>query len=531
MRSESLPRLKAPRDDGAILAFPPFEEVGTLRAANREHLQSNAVQTQGRPWPELRRLARQEAVAAARTYLAQAGEPVPDVADDSLFVAGHQPELFHPGVWLKNFALQALARRHGATPLNLIVDNDAAKAMTLRVPHDAHVAKVPIDDWHSETPYEERIVQDEGLFASLPERVAPLMRAWPFQPLLTDFWPEVMRQRSRTPLLGERLAAARRCFERAWGMQPLEVPLSRICSSQAFRWFAIQLLRELPRFHADYNRAVGEYRQRHELRSPLHPVPDLARDGDWLEAPFWAWRAGEGRRQRLWARVRRDSIDVRAGITIGASLSGTAPAQSELLRALADAGVKIRTRALTTTLFARLFLGELFIHGIGGGKYDEVTDAIIRQFFGLEPPGYVVLTATLLLPLDRYPDAAAAHDRLQRLERDLWWNPQRHLQNTDPRATPLVHEKQTWIERDGTTHQERAQRFFALRRVNERLQAFVQPEAARVRQAICDAARQQRLHELRSSREYSFCLYPADMLQSFYQQTLARLAYAESGVR
>jgi hypothetical protein len=26
----------------------------------------------------------------------------------SLIVGGHQPELFHPGVWLKNFALNEL---------------------------------------------------------------------------------------------------------------------------------------------------------------------------------------------------------------------------------------------------------------------------------------------------------------------------------------------------------------------------------------------------------------------------------------
>ena len=31
-------------------------------------------------------------------------------------------------------------------------------------------------------------------------------------------------------------------------------------------------------------------------------------------------------------------------------------------------------------------LSDLFIHGIGGAKYDELTDEIIRRFFGIEPP-------------------------------------------------------------------------------------------------------------------------------------------------
>ena len=58
-------------------------------------------------------------------------------------------------------------------------------------------------------------------------------------------------------------------------------------------------------------------------------------------------------------------------------------------RASADSDVNnLRPRALTLTLFARLCLGDFFIHGIGGGKYDEVTDAIIRDYFGVEPPAY-----------------------------------------------------------------------------------------------------------------------------------------------
>ena len=39
----------------------------------------------------------------------------------------------------------------------------------------------------------------------------------------------------------------------------------------------------------------------------------------------------------------------------------------------------LRPRALTLTLFARLCVADFFIHGIGGGKYDEVTDRIIRE--------------------------------------------------------------------------------------------------------------------------------------------------------
>ena len=313
MHSESLPRLKAPRDHGAILAYPPLTEAGSLLAANAARLGSANVALQDRPLGELRHLARAETIAAARAYLDEAGEPVPDFSGDTVLLAGHQPELFHPGVWIKNFALQSLAKQHRAVPLNLVVDNDVVKATALRVPHHTQLTKVPFDAWQSDTPCEDRAVEDAELFASLPARVEPFVRDWPFRPLLFAWWPEVLNQRKRTPLLGERLAAGRRSLERAWGLQPLEVPLSRVCQTEAFAWFAVHVLRELPRFHADYNAAVQGYRQRHSLRSPLHPAPDLAQDGPWLETPFWAWRTGEQRRQRLWAKAADGTIQLRAG--------------------------------------------------------------------------------------------------------------------------------------------------------------------------------------------------------------------------
>ena len=65
-------------------------------------------------------------------------------------------------------------------------------------------------------------------------------------------------------------------------------------------------------------------------------------------------------------------------------------------------------------MYARLFLCDLFIHGIGGGKYDEVTDNIIRRYYGVEPPAYLVLSATLHLPLPHHPARPEDCRRLRR---------------------------------------------------------------------------------------------------------------------
>src|SRR5262249_35776781 len=154
-------------------------------------------------------------------------------------------------------ALSGLANRFGVVPVNLVVDNDAVKAVGLHLPiardplppveaFQPRVTTISLDRLANGIPYEERIVQDEGLFASLPDRVSA---KWVFDPLLRLFWPPACRRASRTRLLGERLASTRREWERRWGCHNLEVPVSLVSQSEAFAWFACHLLSDLPRFH------------------------------------------------------------------------------------------------------------------------------------------------------------------------------------------------------------------------------------------------------------------------------------------
>src|SRR5581483_6222178 len=77
--------LRAPGDNGAVVAVPPLEEVGRLLAANRQRLEALArgPGLLGRSWIDLRLQARRAAVSAAREYLARRGEPVPEVSADA----------------------------------------------------------------------------------------------------------------------------------------------------------------------------------------------------------------------------------------------------------------------------------------------------------------------------------------------------------------------------------------------------------------------------------------------------------------
>lgn len=514
--------LQAPTEDGSVLSWPSLASAGFLLEDNRRRLAALSCEIVGQPLQKVRRLAQAEVLKAAQAYMSEAGEPIPRIDSTSILLAGHQPELFHPGVWLKNFALNGLAHRQRAVALNLLVDNDTAKNTLLRLPRGDQVVQIPFDRWQSQVPYEERHVQDEQLFRGLPAAAAEVTRRWNFTPLLSEFWAEACRQVTRTPLLGERFAAARRAWERRWQCHNLEVPLSRVCRTEAFTRFVCHLLEDLPRFHGIYNVAVQDYRRRYGLRSLRHPVPDLAREGDWLESPLWAWRAGQGRRARLLVRRTPTALELRAGDEAWPALrlaaSGTDLVPQVL--SLQETGYKVRSRALTTTLFARLFVGDLFVHGVGGGKYDELTDVLVREFFGLEPPAFLVLTGTLRLPFPQLPATVDELQRLKRLRRDLWWNPQRHLSATDPAIASLREQKLEWIERECCNHEEQQRRFEELRKITGRLRAFLHERERELGKLIAQIDGELRVKQVQRRREYPFCLHPEEVLRAFCRQVL-----------
>ena len=65
---------------------------------------------------------------------------------------------------------------------------------------------------------------------------------------------------------------------------------------------------------------------------------------------------------------------------------------------------------------------------MGGAKYDLVTDEIIREFFKVEPPHFLVASCTLYLNFKSSPDASDFKiSALKNKIRDLEFNPERYV--------------------------------------------------------------------------------------------------------
>jgi hypothetical protein len=540
-------QIQTPREDGGKLVVPPLLEATPLIAGNRERLALCDYDVHGQTLGALAIEARQqlldEALAYTRSY---ADASVLHTNSDrsampALVLAGHQPELFHPGVWLKNFMLDAVAHDNGAAAINLLVDSDTMKTSSLRVPTGtaAHplVEAVLFDRPATAMPFEERRLIDRGLFETFAERAAGKIGSLVPMPLVRDFWPDVVRRSRDTGRIGECLAQARHTWERRWGATTLEIPQSRVCSLPAFHRFAAHLLAHLPRLWDIYNAALFEYRSRNRVRSHAHPVPELVTEGDWLEAPFWIWRADDPVRRRLFAGSRRDQIVLadRAGWEWPLDLSADASPDRaiEQLQDLARGGVRLRTRALITTMLARVLLGDLFLHGIGGAKYDQMTDVLIERFFGLKPPEYMVVSGTLRLPIQHQRGAAVELCRARHMLRELAYHPERFVDQEavvesaccercsgspekgsigEPQRS--IEAKRQWVTAPKTEGNARA-RHQAIAAANAALQPWVGERRANLRHEIDRLQGQARAEAILGSREYSFCLYPEARLREF----------------
>jgi hypothetical protein len=511
-----------------VLALPRLSAVPSLlNVADRAA--RCAYDVQGRSLCDLSALARRELIDAARRYTG-AYRDLPDAAaSDRVLVAGHQPQLFHPGVWYKNFALSHLAQLHGATAVNLVIDTDTMKDASLRVPGGTVerplVRTIAFDDAAGEVPFARRRIRNRHVFENFGRTAGDWLRPLVSDPLLATYWPMVVARGRETDNLGTCLSQARHQIEGEWGGQTLELPQTSVCQLEAFHWFVAHLLAHLPRFVEVYNAAVVAYRRLHGIRSANHPVPELASDDDWLEAPFWLTCEKEFGRRHLFVRRRGGELLLgdrkRCEVAIPLAEQHDAGRAVSALAELAARGIQLQTRALTTTLFARLFLGDLFIHGIGGGKYDQLTDELIRRFFALEPPPFMVLSATLYLPLR---DRTAAHQGVPDIERQLrelefhpekWLSGQQLSADEVRQADELISIKRRWIQVPQTRENAR-QRCRAIRGVNESLQAWLTDERERLLALRGEAARRTSADAVLRWREYAFCLYPEATLREFY---------------
>lgn len=508
-------KIRAPREHGKALIIPSRSEIPSVWADNLSLLNGHEFSIQGKSISSIRENARQHLISEASKYTSQYRD-VSNFASTNIILSGHQPKLFHPGVWFKNFALSSLGKQLSATPINMIVDNDLCELSSVAVPKsvsmtEATTESIAYDTPGKNLPFESREILDHNLFRSFADRLDQSINPTITRPLVHQLWKNTEEFIDPANRLGNTIAAARHQLEGQYGLQTLEIPLSIICQSLEFSEFVAEILLKIEDFQKVHNDSLNEYRAVHRIRSNSHPVPSLNQIDNWFETPFWIWSEESPIRRALYVSRNKNRLVLSNRHDIEFQLDGVRLADQ--LIEVAERQIAIRPRALMTTMYSRMILSNLFIHGIGGAKYDQLTDAIIRKFWDCEPPEFMTITATMKLPFEfeRVSEADLVRNRQQL--RELRFHPEKHISTPDKNAMDLIATKKSWIDQLQPSGRNK-QRHDAITHCNDELQHYVSEQAARIQ------LQQEQIRSLLSrsrildARNYSFCCFDEGLVSA-----------------
>lgn len=509
-------RRHTPVGHGEVLTEPAYSRWAELAAENAARAAAWTATLDGVSLRELRAAARAEAIAAAEEFSAGMGVPVATGSDPGglIVMTGHQPELYHPGIWVKDFLLQRLAEETGAAAIDVVVDSDGFDRVELRTPCfktgvgrcAAVLAESGPDGCYARTPS-----PDPAALAAFCDAGRQALATLP-APALTrhfdGFCAELTRACAEHDDLAAAITVARRRYEAPAGTTYLELPLIRQASTPSFLRFVTHLALHSDDFAEAYNSELTAFRERTGTRSAAQPFPNLSKTSDAIELPIWS--IDEGRRRTVW--VRRGPVP--ALMADGVVLVELHDDPAEAFERLLAAGVTLAPKALALTMFERVFVADLFIHGVGGGRYDQVTDGVISRFFGIEPPRFVVASMTLYLPLGAHEvtaeEVAEVEQRLNRLTH----NPDQLLGEMEfesiaerDRVTALAAEKCELVLAIASPDADKKAIGARIRLVNTEMAELMSPFIRETEAELAELKTLRDAGEVLTDRTYPFCLW------------------------
>lgn len=453
-----------------------------------------------------RRACRRELLEKARAFTcAHLGLPCDlPAAAETVIATGHQPIWHHCGLWIKNVACSRLARSVHATAVHVVLDHDVCDtAMAVprrRADGTWYRQWLDIEPEAHGLALEDR--QPHG--ATTAQFLDDVVRLHP-EPFCTEIWNGCgLGNAARWDAFGsvaEVVVYLQALLNAAFGLDNLlYLPVSQLCTSEAFMDFLVSIVSNAMDFATCYNEALAARCGRFEAVGPLTIRPlAMDRRRQQTELPFWLVRS-DGTRTPLVVRQDR-----------------TGP-----LTALLRAGRRrLRPKAVPLTLFLRRYLADWFIHGLGGATYEPVVDHVMRAYYGVGVPDYGVVTCTVLLPWCRPGDRGAPHlGQLRHHLHHVLHNPEQCLnasQHDAEQMRRLADRKQRAIARAGDRRLSRDRRkaaWASVSTINQRLRRSATDAITRLEEAIAHAERRQASQAACDSREYFFGLFPRAALRT-----------------
>jgi len=520
-RFRTLPSLRIPEEKSTVFVYPDYTKWQQL-------LQANRICTDVVPG---RAQARSELLERASDYTKNvcAINELPPAAGP-IIAAGHQALWHHCGIWAKDVVASRFAHDVGGVALHLVLDHDlsdTAMAIPNRAENDCwHSSNIAFEAEPVDVPLECRPVPPSDVLARCSAQLGRIGPTLPGDIDLSNLADLMIRSPAAAKNIADFITCVQANMSCALGIKQLYLPVSQLSQNTAFVEFVTEIIFRATEFAHTYNESIDRMDNSSSRKRPsaLHRL-EIDSQNNSTELPFWLISPSR-RRLPLHVRLQKGNT---LGLYADSTELGSVKANdktsgwAQLSNVLQESGFRLRPKAVSLTLFVRLFLADWFIHGIGGASYEPVTDYLIEQYYRLSPLVYGVATATATLPL---PPSTNPPENVRDLQHQLHrmkHNPEKHIDQSmrrDESVAALVDAKRSLLEQMNQPDLARSRKqslWSTLAQLNASLFAYAQDARQQIVEKIELAHETEQSQKVRNSREYFFGLFPRHMLQTLAQ--------------
>ncbi len=514
MLVETLQKLSIPEQPGVISIHPELPKWPELLIENREA--TRKVPQRPEVCNELLRIARNYTLNVLDL-------PCKTEATKNVIATGHQAVWHHCGIWVKTLAANILTWASSSVCLHLVLDHDICDTAIV-LPERGfdgswHFRRVEIESEQNDIPLEMRELPDKEQIKSFIDSVA---KAYPWQ-FCNDIWsdPEFLNpcRMKRFRNTADLITLFQSILNLHLGLDDiLYLPVSELSESDSFLNFFISATSEAARFASTYNDGVNKYIV--DNQGTIRHLVGHEQDGS-IELPFWLI-SPDGERVSLNVVLDKSgtvtiaNASLRLGVLDSVSRDGK---KEQLRHILQRTGYKLRPKAVSLTLFVRLFLADWFVHGIGAGRYEPVTDYILNEYYGIKPPDYGTATCTMTLPISESETSVDSEiSQLKSQLHKLKHNPEKYIDETTLQKEPVASlikakKQQIAIAGDESLSKDiRQSAWQSLLKTNQELFEYVMDIFVNLQKRITNIDKIKVSHEIINSREYFFGLFPKENL-------------------
>lgn len=317
---------------------------------------------------------------------------------NGLVITGHQANWHSCGVWLKTVLASTLAKFKTATAIQIIVDHDIYNtSLTVPVKIDTSLSKkiFKMDRSSPLLPVEFRKLNiDDSMHNTIK-------RHHDFSVLADLIDDNFFLNDNIKP--ADYITRYQALINQRLGLNVLYLPTSRLSELPAFLEYLDGTINRREEFAQMYNNAFEKI--------GLSGIKKLE-IGKYTELPFWVIKD----RQRDTLKIKTQASNVIYFKNNEYHIKG-----------LNDCRFRFRPKAVALTLFLRQHASDMFIHGIGGAKYEKMVDELIVNFYNQKPKSYTVASMTKYLFETENEKIYSNPKNLDQQIRKIKFNPENYL--------------------------------------------------------------------------------------------------------